>query len=85
MFEDQTVELLPERTVMGTWWSFQDFNFGGVGGDGGNGGNGGNAIGVAIAINAGNINFGGEQYNVAVAETDADGGDGGNGGDGGDS
>jgi hypothetical protein len=88
MFEDQTVELLPERTVMGTWWSFQDFNVGGDGGTGGNGGAGGNggnggiAIGgVAIAVNAGNINFGDDQYNTAVAYSVAEAGDGGDGGD----
>jgi len=70
-FEDLNVELLPARTVM----SAGAFGgFGGVGGDGGDGG-------VAVAVNAGNINFGGEQTNTAVA--DASGGDGGS-ADGGD-
>jgi len=59
MFEDQTVELLPQRTTMQT----------AIGGNGGNGG-------IAIAINAGNINFGGTQVNTAVAN--ANGGNGGN-------
>ena len=49
MFEDQTVELLPERTTMQAAF-FQNGN-----------------IAIAIAINAGNINFGGTQINSAFA------------------
>ncbi|MGY1687290.1 MULTISPECIES: hypothetical protein [unclassified Geodermatophilus] len=49
MFEDQTVELLPERTTMQAFFS-QNGN-----------------LSIAIAINAGNINFGGTQVNTAVA------------------
>ncbi len=57
MFEDQTVELLPERTTMQRG--------GGGGGDTflsqyGN-------LSIAIAVNAGNINFGGTQTNIAAA------------------
>ena len=58
MFEDQTVELLPARTTMKR----------------GGGGGGGNSffsqngnLAIAIAVNAGNINFGGDQFNVASA------------------
>ncbi len=56
MFEDQTVELLPPRTTMKR----------------GSGGGpviidqSGN-VSIAIAVNAGNINFGGDQTNVAAA------------------
>ena len=49
MFEDETVELLPERTTMQTFIS-QNGN-----------------LAISIAINAGNINFGGTQVNTAVA------------------
>ena len=49
MFEDQTVELLPERTTMQAFIS-QNGN-----------------LAISIAINAGNINFGGTQVNTAVA------------------
>ena len=57
MFEDQTVELLPARTTMKR--------------GGGGGGNrffsqNGN-LAIAIAVNAGNINFGGDQFNIASA------------------
>jgi hypothetical protein len=55
MFEDQTVELLPARTTM----------HGGHGGDAAFFQNGNLAI--AIAVNAGNINFGGDQANIAAA------------------
>ena len=47
MFEDQKVELLPERTTMLVIVS-QNFN-----------------TAVAAAVNAGNINIGGDQANVA--------------------
>ncbi len=49
MFEDETVELLPERTTMQAFIS-QNGN-----------------LAISIAINAGNINFGGTQVNTAVA------------------
>lgn len=65
-FENLNVELLPARTVMSTG------AFGGAGGVGGLGGDGG----VAVSVNAGNINFGGTQTNAAFA--DASGGNGGN-------
>jgi len=55
MFEDQKVELLPARTTMDTWGSYNQ--------------NGNLAI--AVAVNAGNINFGGEQLNAAAAEAAA--------------
>jgi hypothetical protein len=51
LFEDQKVELLPPRTTMDTWGSYNQ--------------NGNLAI--AVAVNAGNINFGGDQYNTAIA------------------
>jgi hypothetical protein len=51
MFEDQKVELLPARTTMYTWGSYNQ--------------NGNLAI--AVAVNAGNINVGGDQYNSAFA------------------
>jgi len=51
MFEDQKVELLPERTTMQCWGHHsQNHN-----------------LSIAIAVNAGNINFGGTQYNVVSA------------------
>ena len=49
MFEDQTVELLPERTTM-QYFSAQNFN-----------------TAVAAAVNAGNVNVGGDQANIAAA------------------
>jgi hypothetical protein len=49
MFEDQTVELLPERTTM-QFFAAQNFN-----------------TAVAAAVNAGNINVGGDQANIAAA------------------
>ncbi|MGH3844544.1 MAG: hypothetical protein ACRDS0_24315 [Pseudonocardiaceae bacterium] len=65
----QHVELLPSRTVLSLMLTGGHNN---VGDNSANGGNGG----IAIAVNAGNINFGGDQTNVAVA--DAHGGNGGN-------
>ncbi len=50
MFEDQTVELLPERTTMQFFVASQNFN-----------------TAVAAAVNAGNINVGGDQANIAFA------------------
>jgi thiamine monophosphate synthase len=49
MFEDQTVELLPERTTMQVF-AAQNGN-----------------TAVAAAVNAGNVNVGGNQENVAIA------------------
>jgi hypothetical protein len=49
MFEDQKVELLPERTTMLVIAS-QNLN-----------------TAVAAAVNAGNINVGGDQANIAAA------------------
>jgi len=49
MFEDQLVELLPERTTMYLVVS-QNFN-----------------TAVAAAVNAGNVNVGGDQANIALA------------------
>jgi hypothetical protein len=49
MFEDQTVELLPERTTM-QLFAFQNFN-----------------TATAAAVNAANINVGGNQANIAAA------------------
>ena len=49
MFEDQTVELLPERTTM-QFFASQNFN-----------------SAVAAAVNAGNVNVGGDQANIAAA------------------
>ena len=56
MFEDQQVELLPARTTMKKW---------------GHGGSQNGNIAIAIAVNAGNINFGGDQVNVASASAAA--------------
>ena len=53
MFEDQKVELLPERTTMAVIVS-QNFN-----------------TAIAVALNVGNINIGGNQLNAAVAEAAA--------------
>ena len=52
MFEDQKVELLPARTTMDSW--------GGYSSQSGN-------LAVAVAVNAGNINLGGDQFNSAYA------------------
>jgi hypothetical protein len=49
MFEDQKVELLPERTTMVVVVS-QNLN-----------------TAVAAAVNAGNVNIGGDQANIAAA------------------
>ena len=49
MFEDQTVELLPERTTM-QFVAAQNYN-----------------TAVAAAVNAGNVNVGGDQANIAAA------------------
>jgi hypothetical protein len=49
MFEDQKVELLPERTTMQTIVS-QNGN-----------------LAVAAAVNAGNVNLGRDQANIAAA------------------
>lgn len=54
MFEDQTVELLPERASLCTW-----------GGSGGSGHT--TVIVIAIAVNAGNVDLGGHQTNEAIA------------------
>jgi len=51
MFEDQMVELLPARTTMETWYSYNQ---------------NGNAA-LAVAANAYNVNVGGDQYNSAFA------------------
>jgi hypothetical protein len=48
LFDDEQVELLPERTTMQGF--FQNGN-----------------LSIAVAVNAGNINFGGDQVNAAVA------------------
>jgi hypothetical protein len=52
MFEDQMVELLPARTTMQTFGSYnQNYN---------------NAL--AVAANVQNVNYGGgDQYNTAIA------------------
>ncbi len=57
MFEDQTVELLPARTTM---------KRGGRGGGTAFFSQNGN-LAIAVAVNAGNINFGGDQTNIAAA------------------
>ncbi len=54
MFEDQKVELLPARTTM------RRAGRGAVLNQVGN-------VSIAVAVNAGNINFGGTQINAAVA------------------
>ena len=56
MFEDQTVELLPARTTMKRGWHRGPVII-----------NQSGNIAIAIAVNAGNINFGGSQLNVAEA------------------
>jgi hypothetical protein len=51
MFEDQKVELLPARTTMDTWGSYnQNFN-----------------TATAAAVNVANVNVFGDQYNTAAA------------------
>jgi len=50
MFEDQKVELLPERTTMQTIVFSQNLN-----------------TAVAAAVNAGNVNLGRDQANIAAA------------------
>jgi hypothetical protein len=53
MFEDQKIELLPARTTMkGAGNIFAAQNFN---------------TATAAAVNAGNVNFGGNQANVAAA------------------
>ena len=52
MFEDQKVELLPARTTMQSIG--RSFNQNGN-------------LAISVAINAGNINIGGSQLNVAQA------------------
>jgi hypothetical protein len=54
MFEDQTVELLPARTTMKR-------------GGGGKIVNQSGNLAIAVAVNAGNVNFGGSQFNAALA------------------
>jgi hypothetical protein len=56
MFEDQKAELLPARTTMKRW---------------GRGGYQSGNLSIAIAVNAGNVNFGGTQYNIASAASAA--------------
>ena len=56
----QHVELLPARTVLSLMFSTGGNRGGGNTSTGGNGG-------LGVAVNAGNINFGGEQNNVALA------------------
>lgn len=68
---EQSAELLPARTVLSSYGGDGGDGGWGFGGDGGDGGH---------AIVADNVNYGEEQYNIAVA---GDGGDGGY-GDGGD-
>ncbi len=66
MFDDQTIELLPARTVMSsiyfkkTKYVFNTGGAGGAGGAGGSGGSGGFAVGgTAVALNLLNVNVGG--------------------------
>jgi hypothetical protein len=54
VFEDQTVELLPERASLCTW-----------GGSGSSGHS--TVIVIAIAVNVGNVDLGGHQTNEAIA------------------
>jgi len=71
MFEDQKVELLPERTTMynlghgrlGALNALHALNALGSGSVVSQNGN----IAIAIAINVGNVNIGGTQINTAVA------------------
>ncbi len=56
MFEDQTVELLPARTTMKRGGARSPVILNQVGN-----------VSIALAINAGNINFGGTQINIAEA------------------
>jgi ABC-type uncharacterized transport system permease subunit len=48
MFEDQKVELLPERTTMASLVSIST------------------NVSIALALNAGNVNIGGQQLNAAL-------------------
>jgi len=52
MFEDQKIELLPARTTMK--WSNTFVNQSGN-------------VAIAVAVNAGNVNIGGDQLNAAAA------------------
>ncbi len=56
MFEDQSVELLPARTTMKRGYGGPHVVLNQVGN-----------VSIAVAINAGNINFGGNQTNIAAA------------------
>jgi hypothetical protein len=56
VFEDQIVELLPARTTMKRGGGGRFVTISQVGN-----------VSIAVAINAGNINFGGTQTNVASA------------------
>ena len=51
MFEDQKVELLPARTTMQTLGNYNQH---------------GN-LAIAVALNVGNVNAGGDQFNTAFA------------------
>jgi hypothetical protein len=75
MFEDQNVELLPARTVMGSHKGGGSRGGGSV--RGGNGGTGG-AGGTAVAVNLLNINAGRDQNNVAIADASGGNANGGN-------
>jgi hypothetical protein len=57
MFEDQKIELLPARTTM---------KRGGLGRGAAFLSQNGN-LAISVAVNAGNVNFGGNQTNVAAA------------------
>jgi hypothetical protein len=60
MFEDQKVELLPERTTQYSW-----------SGGGLNLGNQNGNLAIALALNVGNINLFGNQVNAASASAAA--------------
>jgi hypothetical protein len=72
MFEDQTVELLPARTVMGSHHGGGSRSSGGRGGNGGSGGSFNTAFG---GFNDAFINLGSQNANASA-------GNGGNGGNG---
>jgi hypothetical protein len=72
MFEDQTVELLPARTVMGSHHGGGSRSSGGRGGNGGNGGSFNFAVG---GTNLAVFNGGNQNANASA-------GNGGNGGNG---
>jgi hypothetical protein len=76
MFEDQTVELLPARTVMSRWGGGGG---GGTNGSGGGGGRGGDSITAVIV----NIEGDGDNTVMIGDTTGAAGGAGGEGGAGG--